>query len=127
MRLLLDASAIIEWERDNPRAKSTIEECEQINISVVAAYEVLVGARENLRGKIEGLFASCPPRPFNMYDALIASEMTKALQKAGKKVKTLDILIAAQAKRLGLTVLARDKDFDVIKGIDGGVSVMQLG
>lgn len=125
-RLLLDASAIVEWERGNPAAVSLIESEEEIFTSPVAAFEVISGLSEKKRLKTMEFFKNYPPEAFDIDDAYIAAEITGKLKKAGKMINSLDIMIAAQAARLGLTVLAKDEHFDTISSVYPAVSVVQI-
>jgi tRNA(fMet)-specific endonuclease VapC len=126
LKILLDTSALIEWERGNLNAINTIENCEEINTSSISAYETLVGLKGKKRNKTIAFFDRYPPQPFYAEDSFIATEITDALSKIGKLVNVMDILIAAQAKRLRLTILAKDKDYDVIKETYPGISVIQI-
>jgi predicted nucleic acid-binding protein len=126
MKFFLDASAIIEWEHGNPKAVDKIEKSEGVGVGSIAAYEVLVGLTRNKRSKVIEFLNRYPPEQFNVADSFTAAEITDALAKAGKMVNTLDIMIAAQAKRLNLTILAKDKDFDVISKVYPGAPVIQI-
>ena len=126
MRFLLDASAIIEWGRNNPKAVEIIMASESIGISSIAAYEVLVGLPTKKRSRAVEFFISYGQYLFRIEDVLMAAEIRDSLKKAGKTVNSLDIMIAAQAKRLNFTVLAKDEHFDTIKNLCPEVSVMQI-
>jgi predicted nucleic acid-binding protein len=48
-------------------------------------------------------------------DTLLAASLSRRCRQAGQTVRSLgDCLIAATALRLGLTVMHRDRDFEVI-------------
>jgi predicted nucleic acid-binding protein len=114
MSLFLDTSAIIEWERNNPKVVSFIRAEKEINISSICVYETLVGLKREKRRKVLDFFSSFPLTSFNSDDSFLAAEIYQALTKNGKVVNSRDILIAAQAKRRNLRILTGDVDYSVI-------------
>ncbi|MDE1865827.1 MAG: type II toxin-antitoxin system VapC family toxin [Candidatus Micrarchaeota archaeon] len=115
MKVLVDASAIIEWRAGNPNAIRAINESENINISSLSQYEVLVGDESE---KVKDFFRNFPLLPFTARDSLKAVNIYRALAKKGKVINTMDILIAAQAFERGLTIVTKDGDFDRIKDVE---------
>jgi len=55
---------------------------------------------------------------FNRVAAHEAAEITKQLRATGKNVDGFDILVAAVAKTNHLKVIARDRDFHKIPGLE---------
>jgi predicted nucleic acid-binding protein len=115
MKILVDASAIIEWRANNPNAINAIRGSDNINISSLSQYEVLVGEEDE---KAKVFFREFPLLPFTGRDSLTAVSIYKSLSRKGKIINTMDMLIAAQAIERGLTIVTRDGDFDRIKGLN---------
>lgn len=115
MKILVDTSAIIEWRVGNPNVIRAINESENINISSLSQYEVLVGDESE---RVKEFFRNFPLLPFTVRDSLKAVSIYRSLAKKGKIINTMDMLIAAQALERGLTIVTKDGDFDKIKELN---------
>lgn len=112
MTLLLDTSAIIEYMRQNPSAVEIIDGEEDISISVMSHYEVLIGIQnKKARESAETFFQRFPLLTVTKQDSDKAIRLYEFLKSEGKMINMVDILIAAQCDNGGMDILTRDRDF----------------
>ena len=120
MRALIDTSATISLFRNDNKIISEIEKADEIFTSTLRAYEVCLGeAYSRLKGirpkeKVTEFFDNIGIIDFTPDDARKSSEIKALLRTKGEEVNVLDILIAASAYRLELTVITKDRDFQTI-------------
>lgn len=116
MKVLADTSALIEFMRGNERAKSFITGAEKVYVSSLSLYEILVGRtpREEILGLVSSLDGVLP---LTGRDGVIASSIYRKLKSEGKLIGSIDILIASQALTRKLTVLTKNKDFQIVKDV----------
>jgi tRNA(fMet)-specific endonuclease VapC len=95
-----------------------------IALPSVALFELRYGyAKSDRRLRMEALLAAflapgIEVLPFDAEDAAEAGEIRSALERAGTPIGPYDILIAAQAKRRGATLVTLNKrEFGRIKGL----------
>ncbi len=67
-----------------------------------------------LKEKVTEFFDNIGIIDFTLDDARKSSEIKALLRTKGKEVNVLDILIAASAYRLELTIITKDHDFQTI-------------
>jgi predicted nucleic acid-binding protein len=118
---LIDSSVWVEFLNGRPgKARETVRELVQEPQRVVVTEPVLMeiraGVVESNLAKIEKVlerFALRSVEPVRDFHA--ASELYRATRQRGCTVRSMiDCLIAAVAIRTGITVLHRDRDFDVL-------------
>ena len=120
MRALIDTLAIISLFRNEHKIISEIEKADEIFTSTLCAYEVYLGeAYSRLKGirpkeNVTEFFDNIGIIDFTLDDARKSSEIKALLRTKGEEVNVLDILIAALAYRLELTVITKDRDFQTI-------------
>ena len=120
MRSLIDTSAIISLFRNDQKIISEIEKADEIFTSTLCAYEVYLGeAYSRLKGirpkeNVTEFFDNIGIIDFTLDDARKSSEIKALLRTKGEEVNVQDILIAASAYRLELTVITKDRDFQTI-------------
>lgn len=92
--------------------------------SSIVAFELWYGAFKSARladntKRCEAFFAGpIELLAFHDADAKIAGEIRAELERAGKPIGAYDLLVAAQAKRHGLTVVtANVSEFSRVKGL----------
>ena len=134
MKVLLDTSFIIELKRGNIEAKKALEErkekCEDILISSLSVYELLVGARYiwkkygDMREfvKIQDILEFLTEIPVDYNVVKRASELKAELMTKGSHAPDIDILIACSDENA--EILTFDRDFEVLK--DAGLNVTLL-
>ncbi|EET90435.1 MAG: type II toxin-antitoxin system VapC family toxin [Candidatus Micrarchaeales archaeon] len=110
-----------------------MKEAESLYTSTLCAYEVLLGEKYNeVKGlkssyiQVSLLFAQIETIALAYDDAIKASEIAAKLIGKGKKVDDIDILVAAQALKIGATVLTRDFRHFEILGKETGLPVERI-
>jgi hypothetical protein len=117
--LLLDTSAWIELFRRPPRLDlERLGGLDEVVTCLPVIQEVLQGFRDEraFRTAREALFALQvvdSPLPRERFEE--AAELFRAARRAGLTVRSgVDCLIAASARRHGLTVVHRDRDYSAL-------------
>ena len=114
MILSLDTNALIELVNRQRRDvlgafDAALARGDEMLVSVLAAYELRFGARFSGRcGEVEAaetLLAQFPIVPFTEADAEGATQVRLALEKGGRRIGAMDILIAGQAVGRGWAIV----------------------
>ena len=129
MIYLLDTNAVIALLRDEPAAvrrrlhRAAAREA-SIAVSSIVLYELWYGVarsqrqRENTERLRTFLSGKVSVVPFDEADAAGAGELRARLETAGTPIGPYDLLIAAQALRLGATlVTANASEFSRVRGL----------
>jgi tRNA(fMet)-specific endonuclease VapC len=126
---LLDANAVIALLRNNPpgvrdRLRLVVSRGAAVAVSSIVLYELWYGvarserrreSAERLRVFLSGNIAVVP---FAEEDAMAAGDLRAALERAGTPIGPYDLLIAAQARRSGATlVTANVSEFARVDGL----------
>ncbi len=124
---------MIEFLKGNKLVREKMKEAESLYTSTLCAYEVLLGEKYNeVKGlkssyiQVSLLFAQIETIALAYDDAIKASEIAAKLIGKGKKVDDIDILVAAQALKIGATVLTRDFRHFEILGKETGLPVERI-
>ena len=94
-----------------------------VGISVIVVSEVRYGIAKSRSGVANGLafdrllLSGLSVAPFDADDAATAGTLRATLERAGKTMGLYDILIAAQALRIGATLITKDSDFTRVNGL----------
>jgi len=128
--MLADTSAWVEFLRGTGSPQhltltAALRDAEEVLIPDVVTLELLSGAGTERRAlELRRLLAGFTALPAaSPADHELAAELYRAARRAGETVRSLiDCLVAAAALRLGVPVLARDRDFEVL----ARVSPLQL-
>jgi predicted nucleic acid-binding protein len=121
---LIDSSVWVEFLRARPgKATERVEKLAQEPHSIVVTEPVLMelraGATESQLTDIESVLLRFALRGVqSINDFRVAADLYRAARRHGYKVRSMiDCLIAAVAIRTGVTLLHRDRDFDVLATI----------
>lgn len=127
MTLSLDTNALVEvlnGTRPSVRAAfdAAVMRGEEFVVSVLVAYEVRFGARfSGRRSEVtaaERLLARFPIFPFTEADADGAASVRLALERAGRRIGAMDMLIAGQAINRGWGIVtANAHEFGRVAGL----------
>jgi tRNA(fMet)-specific endonuclease VapC len=98
------------------------EEFAHVRLSAVVLAELEFGAAKSglarHRTRLDGLLATLPVEPFTHHDADHYGRLRAALQRRGEMIGPLDALIAAQALRLGATIVTHNvREFARVPGL----------
>ena len=95
-----------------------------VGVPSIVLYELWYGARKSDRFEVNAqalttfLTLDVMPWPFESEDASEAGDIRAALERAGTPVGPYDILIAAQARRRGASlVTANEREFGRVAGL----------
>lgn len=98
--------------RDPSLSERFIREFPNLRLSVIVLGELEFGAAksgvERHRIRLDSLRAHLDVIPWTAADALLYGKISQDLEAAGGKIGMLDTLIAAQALRLGATVVTHN-------------------
>jgi tRNA(fMet)-specific endonuclease VapC len=130
LKYLLDTNACIALINDRPasvrtRFKKAVERGAQASVSTIVVFELWYGVAKSERQEANTIrletFLAGPISllPFEEEDAKTAGKIRAAIEAAGRPIGAYDLLIAAQAVRLKLTlVTANGREFARIKGLE---------
>ncbi len=120
---LLDSSACIPVLR-NQAGLGKLPDPAMTGIPVIVAAELWTGVKKNLAThpqqakRLEAFLGFFPTVDFTLDAALHYAEIRAALEAAGTPIGPLDLLIAAQARSIGATlVTANAGEFKRVKGL----------
>ena len=129
MNYLLDTNAVIALLRNNPpgvrdRLRLVVSRGAAVAVSSIVLYELWYGVarserrRENAERLRVFLSGNIAVVPLAEEDAVAAGDLRAALERAGTPVGPYDLLIAAQARRNGTTlVTANVSEFARVDGL----------
>ena len=124
MTYLPDTNAISAYMRgDDPRiiAKMSAafgELCLSVIVLAEREFGVTKGARAHARLKLAELAQTIPVEPFTRDDCTHYAAIRHDLEARGVGIGSMDTLIAAQALRLGATIVTRNvREFGRIPGL----------
>lgn len=128
MKLTLDSSVLIDVLRGQKlavreRLEAAQSRGDDLNVSSIVVHELAAGAmlsqKPDLRlRQVGALLADIPPVEFTPDDALAAARVRADLERAGRRIGSLDLLIAGQAVARGWTLVTGNlKHFVGIGGL----------
>ncbi len=125
MIFLPDTNAVSIYLRGASPALTARMQAEftSLRLSVLVLAEREFGIRHHASGlrfrrAFEALVASLPVEPFTREDAAHYARVRSALEKRGEGIGPLDTLIAAQALRLGATIVTHNvREFSRVPGL----------
>ena len=129
MNYLLDTNAVIALLRNNPpgvrdRLRQVVSRGAAVAVSSIVLYELWYGVarserrRENAERLRVFLSGNIAVVPVAEEDAKAAGDLRAALETAGTPIGPYDLLIAAQARRSGTTlVTANVSEFARVDGL----------
>ena len=120
---LLDSSACIAVLR-NKAGLGKLPDPALTGIPVIVAAELWTGVKKNIKthpqqaGRLEAFLGLFQLADFTLDAALHYAGIRAALEAGGVSIGPMDLLIAAQARSLGATlVTANTKEFQRVKGL----------
>jgi tRNA(fMet)-specific endonuclease VapC len=106
----------------NVRAKLVTIDMHEITISAITAGELWFGlakktAAQNLSKVVQEFLLRVEVLPWDAISAACYGKLRAEMQKHGKLLGNLDLLIAAHAKALGLVLVTNNQAFSQIAGL----------
>jgi tRNA(fMet)-specific endonuclease VapC len=124
MTYLPDTNAVSAYMRgDNPRIVERMrnsfgELCLSVIVLAEREFGVAKGSNSNARLKLAELAQTLPVEPFTREDSTHYAAIRHDLEARGAGIGPMDTLIAAQALRLGATVVTRNtREFGRVAGL----------
>ncbi|MEM2162790.1 MAG: type II toxin-antitoxin system VapC family toxin [Candidatus Nitrosocaldus sp.] len=136
MRLILDTSFLIELKRGNPATRKILEErmeeCEDIVISAITAYELLVGAYYTFKRygdardiiAIDDMLSALTISPVDFGIAKRAAGIKAELKLKGSSIPDIDIIIASTDSDKSGEILTFDEDFIRLKDLGFNINLL---
>lgn len=125
MRLMLDTntiSYIVSNRQPKARMKMLATDPRELCISAITQAETIFGVAKKSPSKsiisaIDKMFAEIAVLPFNSSAAATYGELRATMERQGKSLQSLDMLIAAHALDAGLTLVTSDRAFRFMPGL----------
>ena len=124
--ILVDSSAWVEYLRGtgsltHHRLRSLISDGARLATTDPIRMEILCGARDEMHARhLRMLLNALDHRAASGADFEEAARIYRECRRAGTPVRSLmDCLIGAVALREGMSLLARDRDFEAIRKVTG--------
>ncbi len=122
-RLLLDTSAVLAYFHGSKAATEVMNRAEVVYLPSVSVGELYFGARKCSRPsqeevKIEVIIDRTEPLCIDYATARVYGSVIHQLESEGKRIPLNDIWIAAVVMQHGCTLLAKDKHFSRISGLN---------
>lgn len=113
MLYLPDTNACVRFLRNDPRVVAAwARSGPHLRLSVIVVAELQHGAAKSSnprhREQLDDLVATLPVEPFTLDDTLEYSRLRLVLEKKGLPIGPFDLLIAAQALRLGAVLVTHN-------------------
>ena len=113
MLFLPDTNACSQFMRGHPQLIETwIKTAPQIRLSALVVAELEFGATKSASSKqqrrVTELVSRLPFEPFSREDTLAYAKLRTHLERRGEVIGSIDMLIAAQALRLGATIVTHN-------------------
>ena len=125
MRFVLDTNAVIDYLRGHPQLVAAIGNAVGITISAIVAAEFYIGyhavppsVTKAAKDEVRTLFRNYPVLKFDAEDTYETGRLITQFGLIKEKAIYRDVMIAAQAKKRGLTVITNNtSDFFRLAGL----------
>jgi len=120
--LILDTNALSAAADQHPGVVAILAEATEVELPVVAIGEYRYGiAQSRFKDRygrwLDDLISDCRVLDINDGTTHHYAGINTELRKAGKPIPTNDLWIAALCRQHGISLLSRDRHFDVVKGL----------
>jgi tRNA(fMet)-specific endonuclease VapC len=120
--LIVDTCFLIDLLRAHPDAENIARQEKHLRTTAISSAEFLLGARKsgnrNVRTLSEKLIGFFPVLPFDAESAVVYADVASALSQKGRRISSLDELIAAIALQHNEPLVTRDRHFFEIEGLE---------
>jgi tRNA(fMet)-specific endonuclease VapC len=120
--LIVDSCFLIDLLRAHPGAGEIARQEKHLRTTAISSAEFLFGARKsgnrNVHALSEKLIGFFPVVPFDAESAVVYADIASALSQKGRRISSLDKLIAAIALHHNEPLVTRDRHFSEIEGLE---------
>lgn len=110
--IALDTSIVVDHLRNERAAVDLMEQVvgdgEQIVVSEIVRFEILVGVRSRERGNVERFFTTLDWLPVDEATVRLAADLAREFRASHSGIDTADYLIAATAIRMNAALLTKN-------------------
>lgn len=126
MKYLLDTCTVSDYFRRRGGVVSTAHAHppHELAVSAITAHEIHFGvlrqprAASSLAGRVRTFLTVVATVPFEPIDALASADIRARLERSGRNIGALDVLIAGVALARGLTlVTSNTREFSRVRGL----------
>ena len=119
--MILDTNALSAFADEHPAVLTILARAEQLAIPVVVLGEYRYGIapsryKARYSNWLDGLLADCTVLDINEKTTLHYADINIELRQAGHPIPTNDLWIAALCRQHRLSILSRDRHFDLVRG-----------
>ena len=120
---LPDTNACSQFMRGHPALVARwLDDAPSLRLSSIVIAELEYGAEKispsRQRVRLDALVATLPHEPFTLADAIEFGRLRTFLARRGELIGPYDLLIAAQALRLGATIVTNNhREFSRVPGL----------
>jgi len=119
--VILDTNALSAFADEDPAILVVLAQAEQLAIPVIVLGEYRYGIAQS-RNKagystwLNNLLADCMVLDVNEETTLYYAKIHLDLRRSGRPIPSNDIWVAALCRQHRLSILSRDRHFDVVRG-----------
>ncbi|OPX62889.1 MULTISPECIES: type II toxin-antitoxin system VapC family toxin [unclassified Methanoregula] len=118
----MDTCFLIDLLRAHPGALKIARQEKHLRTTAISSAEFLLGAKKsgnrNLQSLSEKLIGYFPVLPFDDESAVVYADIACALSRKGRRISSMDELIAAIALQHTEPLVTRDRHFADIEGLE---------
>lgn len=119
---IVDTCFLVDLMKGDPGAEELARKERCLKTTAISSAEFLFGARTGGRKTVIGIaekfIGFFPVLPFDMESSVIYAEIASSLSRNGRRISTMDELIAATALRNNEPLVTRDRHFSIIDRLE---------
>lgn len=119
---IVDTCFLVDLMKGGPDTDEMARSNKNLKTTSISSAEFLFGARNSGKKNVwdlsEKFISFFPVLPFDAESAVIYAEIASSLSKTGRRISTMDELIAAIAIRNDEPLVTRDRHFSEIDGLE---------
>lgn len=119
---IVDTCFLVDLMKGDPDAEEMAHSKKNLRTTSISSAEFLFGARNSGKKKVyelsEKFISFFPVLPFDAESAVIYADIASSLSGTGRRISTMDELIAAIALRNNEALVTRDRHFSEIDGLE---------
>ena len=120
--MIVDTCFLIDLLQEHPGAEKITRQEKHLRTTAISSAEFLLGSRmsgnRSVHALSEKLIGFFPVLPFDAGSAVVYADIASALAQKGRRISTMDELIAAIALQHHEPLVTRDRHFSEIDGLE---------